>query len=66
MYSLLISTYFLFFVNGVLQMNDQTSIKFVLGLSLYILSTIIFVEVASINESKLINTDSYQQLSHNN
>jgi hypothetical protein len=62
----LISTYFLFFVNGVLQMNDQTAIKFVLGLSLYILSTIIFVEVASINESKLINTDSYQQLSHNN
>ncbi len=62
----MISTYFLFFVNGVLQMNDQTSIKFVLGLSLYILSTIIFVEVASINESKLINTDSYQQLSHNN
>lgn len=62
----MISTYFLFFVNGVLQMNDQTAIKFVLGLSLYILSTIIFVEVASINESKLINTDSYQQLSHNN
>ena len=62
----MISTYFLFFVNGVLQMNDQTAIKFVLELSLYILSTIIFVEVASINESKLINTDSYQQLSHNN
>jgi hypothetical protein len=41
-------------------MNDQTAIKFVLGLSLYILSAIIFVEVASIYESKFINTDSYQ------
>jgi hypothetical protein len=63
----LISIYFLFFfVNGVLQMNDQASIKFVLGLSLYILLTIIFVEVASVYGSEAFNTDAYQQLNHNN
>ena len=46
-------------------MNDKTSIKFALGLSLYILSAVIFVSVASVYESKVNNKNSYQSQNHN-